>query len=362
MPSYFIDPSLDSDTGTGTLSDPYGDLEYAISTAGQNTSAGNIYNIKSGTAEVLEGSLSLWSSHIMYGTTIRGYDSVEDDGGRAEIDCDGFSFYTAATAEGLVLQNLDIHNCTGDALVLDRYCYVANCSFSDIGANAIEVGDESHIIGCHIHDVGGMGISMEDDSTRDNINVSNCFLHDSSTRAMTVAIDGSINAVGNIIAIKGGIGIRTGFDGSNASIVGNSILSTDATGSTGISINRGWNVNGVAYNLVEGFTTGLDVSSTADDAFGAFVYNGFFNCTTDTDIHSNLIHVGAEDNESLPSTPFAKSGTLGISTVADYFAPNDVGNVYAPAGSLVPRYKGAICPSVTGGGGGSTLHPLRSTR
>jgi hypothetical protein len=62
MADIYVDPSINANTGTGTIGDPYGDLQYAITSTTQGTS-GDQFNIKSGTAEVMAGSLTFGGSY-----------------------------------------------------------------------------------------------------------------------------------------------------------------------------------------------------------------------------------------------------------------------------------------------------------
>ena len=90
----YVDPSIAGDSGTGTIGDPYGDLQYALNTVTRGTD-GNQFNIKAGTDEVLAASITT----ATYGTPstsqpliFRGYTSAANDGGQASIDCNGYRF------------------------------------------------------------------------------------------------------------------------------------------------------------------------------------------------------------------------------------------------------------------------------
>lgn len=84
---YYIDPAIDANSGTGTIGDPFGDLQYALDTVTRDGTNGDRFNVKAGTAEVLTAALSL----ATYGTpteaaplVIQGYTSAAggDAGGR----------------------------------------------------------------------------------------------------------------------------------------------------------------------------------------------------------------------------------------------------------------------------------------
>ena len=55
--NYYVDPSINANSGTGTIGDPFGDLQYALDTVTRDSTNGDQFNIKAGTAEVLTGTL-----------------------------------------------------------------------------------------------------------------------------------------------------------------------------------------------------------------------------------------------------------------------------------------------------------------
>ena len=49
----YVDPSIAADSGTGTIGDPFGDLEYAIEQTTFDTTNGTRLNVKAGTDDFL---------------------------------------------------------------------------------------------------------------------------------------------------------------------------------------------------------------------------------------------------------------------------------------------------------------------
>ena len=86
---YFVDPSLDIDYGSGTIGDPFGDLQYALDTVTRNATDGDRFNIKSGTDEVITGgnlSLALYGAPNEQTVLIfRGYTAVADTPDNCEV-------------------------------------------------------------------------------------------------------------------------------------------------------------------------------------------------------------------------------------------------------------------------------------
>ena len=90
--NYYVDPAINANSGTGTLGDPFGDLQYALNTITRNATDGDRINIKAGTAEVMAAAISLTT----YGTPaqaapliFQGYTSAQGDGGIGEINNGG---------------------------------------------------------------------------------------------------------------------------------------------------------------------------------------------------------------------------------------------------------------------------------
>ena len=97
----YVDPSINFDSGTGTLVDPYGDLEYAIREETFDLVNGTRLNIKAGAVETLVAPLNTsfadTSVSIAWpigatGTpsvTLQGYTATAGDGGQGDISGGG---------------------------------------------------------------------------------------------------------------------------------------------------------------------------------------------------------------------------------------------------------------------------------
>ena len=95
---------------------------------------------------------------------------------------------------------------------------------------------------------------------------------------------------------------------------------------------------------------------------GLYGRHAFFNNTTDEDLPAGEILYNDGDNESLGSSPFAKSGADTFANRFTYFAPNDVGNVRGGAYPSGSRFdKGAVQHADPAGGGVSIVGTRRNT-
>lgn len=144
MASYYVDPSIAGNSGSGTIGDPYGDLQYALDSITQGGSGDQI-NIKSGTDEVLTAELDITTygtPNVILPLVFRGYTSSENDGGRGGISLNDTvaSAWNKNTVEGVAFIDLDIHdqNSVGSYVFnTDRACLFYRCKFSNIEGNAI---------------------------------------------------------------------------------------------------------------------------------------------------------------------------------------------------------------------------------
>lgn len=348
MASYYVDPSINANSGSGTIGDPYGDLQYALDNITGST-AGNVINIKAGTAEVLTGTLDFTT----YGTpsynnnpvTFAGYTAAEGDGGIGEIDGDGlYAIINESTAEGVWFRDLIMGNCGSNVvLTLDRFGGMYNCKIHGTTGNGLAGwSDGGFVENCWFDDIGGYA------STSAN-QFYNCLF-----------TDGATNTFGSRILSGPASVVRCCFNysGSTTAVLqsARAIMvaqnSFYATGTTAIHVSlRSIRTGVIRQNLFEGgdhalfYNVGEHLAGAVKNNSFFNIANGFYGNTADLeDIHT----IG---HDSLGSSPFAKSGS--ISSFADrltYFAPNDVGDVLTGEDNVV---RGAVQPTSSGGGASS---------
>jgi hypothetical protein len=322
MTTYYVDPAIAANSGSGTSGSPYGDLQYALNTITRDATNGDIIYIKAGTAEVLTAALSL----ATYGTptlsvplSLRGYTSVAEDGGQAEISGAGTYSICTATPDGLSYGNLRMGNC-GAAVILNlgRFGGLYNCDLHTTTGNGV-VGnaDCSPIVNCVIRGVSGVGVS--------NSIVHNCLFLCESGRNFSSATT-SDNVTDSCFYLTGSSnGINSGS--GTGCVMRNSLLSVSPSGgSMGISRSRPIRAAMCAGNIIEGFITGITLTSSTESGFGVLHNACYGNTTNYASAFGKSLLVNL-DNETLGSTPFAKSGAVTWANRATYFALNNVGSV-----------------------------------
>lgn len=338
---YYVDPSINANSGTGTIGDPFGDLQYALDTVTRDSTNGDQFNIKSGTAEVLTAELSFAS----YGTTtaaapavFAGYTSAANDGGIGVIDGNAggfrfaYNFYT-------VWKDLELRNSGNNAILVGNstYTIAINCTFH--GASSSSASSPAawrmRCYGCNFYDC----ITGAYES-----NCFGCGFFDGSNRSFNRAIYAGSNQIGNVIHTTG-----TGISGHNSGaglVANNSIRMTSSN--YGISFSGSQNGRQIVDNLIEGQYGILALTPSV-----------FRNSVFASNTAYNLANATFDSNETLSASPFEKTGAATWANAKAYFAPADVGNVRTGAYSSIDGVKGAInVQAAASGGGGSTFHPL----
>jgi hypothetical protein len=340
---YYVDPAIAADSGSGTIGDPYGDLQFALNSVTRNATNGDQFNIKQGTDEILSATLSRTS----YGTPtstapliLRGYNTALNDGGVGGINLNGGNYEVISSAIYIHFIDLHIHNnITQRFITAPGANFIANCEFNN-GAAGVGLTN-SGVYNCNFHDISGGGVIMSTSS----VCVGNYFKNGAKSFSLAIEIQvvGSV-VTRNILSLSGASnGIRS--DNNFNSIHGNSILSSSGTGK-GLQVNGNF-VDRIFNNLIEGFSNGgigFDLSQiiTIDASMWG---NAAFNNTTN---YSNPdFNVYGIDNEVLGSTLFEKSGADTFANRKSYFAPVDLGNIRT--GGMHGQHKGAIAPAGSSG-------------
>jgi len=338
----YIDPSLDSNTGDGSLGDPFGDLQYAFDNTTRDTTNGDRFNVKTGTDEVLGSGLSLTN----YGTPstpaplcIQGYSTAANDGSMGGIDADaGSSIFTATNLDAVILRDMHLHNCGANQIIDgDDYWSVINCEIDNTSAAGIALSNNATVLACHIHNCGARGIILADGFVAFN------YLKNDGSNDFTAAIDFNISnlngtCIHNIISVDGTTdGILIG--GRPSYYVANNTLFSTGNGK-GITLETtdSGEVQFVGNNIVEGWSVGIEYNNSLGESPGVCIGNVGYDNDTDFTL-TDINNVG--DNESLAETPFEKSGSDTYANRVTYWAPKDVGNVTSPFGGLLGA-KGAV--------------------
>ena len=343
----YVDPSIAADSGTGTIGDPYGDLEYAIEQTTFDTTNGTRLNVKAGTDEVLAAQLSTgamsdtgttpaWVPTASAPMVIQGYTSTAGDGGIGGISGGGsVSIINSGSRNGIRFIDMHLHNCGANPIVsVNNDCAAIRCELDGTTLDAFDADSNSYVSDCYIHDTGRYGIQINFGEIYRN------FLQDDTTSSMTeairlLAVNTSIVS-DNIILLGGltltGIGIRAA---TRSTICNNSIYHSGAGTGSGISIQGGGTCQYVANNVISGFSgtggKGIEYNAATMDVFveGG---NAVYNCATAYSGSARNVHYSLGDNETLSAEPFTDAAN-------GDFSPVDTGNV-----------KEGSVPQVIGGG------------
>lgn len=328
----YVDPSIAGNSGSGTIGDPWGDLQYALDQVTRDSTNGDRFNIKAGTDEALTAGLDVST----YGTPainapliLQGYTSAAGDGGQGGVDCGGSNgLFASTTLDGVRLIDLHVHNGGSTALVRgDDWWLVYRCEIDDTTSHGILIDDFGFVGKCNIHNVGTNGVSLDSGYVVDNYFAN-------GTNDMTNCIDifsaSNVIAIRNIMSIDGSTNGIGGGNNANTIISHNSILSAGGTG-TGISgsdVRHGE----LSNNLVEGFsgTGGQGIDTTSSGEYTIVEGNAVYNNATNYALDGSVL-ITASDNETLSESPFAKSGSDTFANRFTYFAPVDTGNVFGGA-------------------------------
>ena len=364
----YIDPSIGTDSGSGTAGDPFGNTQYALDNSTFDSTNGTRFNIRDSAADLLSATLdtstfaSVWSSAANIRTVFEGYTSVPGDGGLAELQFAGTIWDDSSIWRSLFRRI----RFNGIGIASGTFCNfgairsgVVDCEFINAGGAdlGITMNSDSFFVGNKCLDFNGTeGIRVG----TNNIIVGNYF----SGSATRLVRTNTAQVSRNLLAYSGAnyaISLQ-----KNSDVNHNSIIATSASAGAGIMVDAWtgytWNTMFIRNNIITGFSAaggrGIDFSYSGI-AGGAYSGNAVYDCETD--------YAGSPgdgwgfgplaDNESLAADPFARSGSNTFANRFAYYAPNDVGNVLSGGlkradGTVVisGTSKGAVQGSISGGG------------
>lgn len=297
----YVDPSIAANSGTGTIGDPYGDLQYAFDTKARDATNGDRFNVKAGTAEVLTATLSLTT----YGTPtssaplwIQGYTSAANDGGIGEISGNA-TYKIMAAQDWMVVRDMKVGNCGNNSIWTGGgYCVYHNVEFhgNTSTGDGVAPGAACIFVGCAFHDMEGTMLS----GSRSKCYY-NAFYEGAATCVAAYHTGNECQVVGNTITLKS---TARGVDNdgqSNCVIVGNSIWAA-ASNQQGININGVNNL--IMNNLIEGFSaSGGEAILIGNSSFKSYFigYNSYYNNATNI---NGTSYTSLGGDASLSASPF----------------------------------------------------------
>jgi hypothetical protein len=295
---YYVDYGAGNDAaGDGTIGTPYKTIQKALDVAVEDD--GTQINIKAGTAQVLAASLDLTAFSATNGAPafgdpliLRGYTSAANDGGIAEIDCNGATMWADNALDNIGLWGLKIHNGGNNNLVdLDASIFVHNCELyagaSTPTAKYLLDINTGIINNCYFHDTGdGAARAISAESAL----IIRCFivLDDDATNAVAInkgysenniivlrkvdqrGIDNPYSATGNIVynttaGTTPAIRHTSAVYAANQPIINNIIVGQSGAGGIGIFLSR---VTFTGYNAF--YNCATPISVTADFSGGLY--------------------------------------------------------------------------------------------
>jgi hypothetical protein len=358
---FYVDPSINANSGAGTVGDPYGDLQYGLDNATAG-SGGNQWNIKAGTDEVMSAAISL----ATFGTPtvsnpiiFRGYTSAAGDGGIGGISGGGsVSVFASTSIDYVIFIDMHLHN-TGSAIVIqvDNNCSFINCEIDNSTNHAIDGDVDCVVANCHIHNIGGNGLIGGRLSLFYN-NVLENGTNDFDTAIILGAGGAGSMALNNIVSIDGASnGIEADLD--SAIVMGNTVYSNGGTGS-GIIFPTACQMGQCLNNYVEGFSGsgGIGFEFQSGSYVIAYQSNRFYNNATNESKSGDIIQ--DSDNSAVGSSALSAPGS------GDFSAGTDL-----KAAAYPSTFKGISTDQFTdigaaqreepaGGGGGLLTHPAMS--
>lgn len=308
---YYVDPAINANSGTGTIGDPWGDLQYALNTVTRDATNGDRFNIKAGTAEVLTAGLSL----ATYGTpteaaplVIQGYTSAAGDGGIGEINNGGANVAIINTSALIIFVDMKMGN-TGSAapLTMGQFGALIRCEIHTASGTGVVIGNYAQVVGCYFHDLTGQAALhlIGAGSVGGSLALGNYFSNAGGQYTVYLASIGN-TVIGNVFE-------RTDADTTVKAIyalqranwiIGNTIFNDNA--STDIAIHAsGTGHYAIVNNIIQGYSGSGATAITHANGFLVTAANAYYNNTANESIAD--VHVNLKANLALGSSPFVNA-------------------------------------------------------
>lgn len=297
--NYYVDPAINANTGTGTIGDPFGDLQYALNTVTRNTTAGDQFNVKTGTAEVLTAPLSLTTYGVptyFAQLVIRGYTAAANDGGRATINGGGNAIMTTAMSHTKWI-DLNVSNVGAYAWAppgTNNNTAFIRCDITATTGPWAGLHTPLLAYGCYIHDCQyGLIVASFSEYVFDSCYIKNCSVRGTSLYRSDGRIRNCIfNCGAGITAIYFD---APGESGYHYEAIGNTIYGAGGAGK-GIEV-RDLIISDVAIvnNLITHFSGvgGYGVLTSSGTPVSVFAGNHFYNNANHYSLNHNFGDMGS---------------------------------------------------------------------
>lgn len=347
----YVDPSLNANSGTGTIGDPYGDLQYALNTKTRDSTNGDQFNVKAGTAEVLAASLTL----ATYGTPtnlapliLRGYTSAANDGGMGEIDCNGYQMWASTSYANIYMAWLKMHNFGNNhGVQLNNYANYSYAIHCEVYKGASTPSSKSLLRGifaydCYVHDAGTSGIGIYADVN----NIYGNYVYNCPVGIQLTLLAGAV--MHNLVVdCTDGIQLTQGF----GIVAHNTIYHSGASTGSGIKLTTYQiTTHLVVNNVIVGYSGsgGRGLNASYDQLMHG--YNMFYNNATNES--SNDLFIDLANDVTPGAIPFVNAAGGNFALNAG-LANGWPGTIFGPAGTTNYLDIGAVQLGAGSGGSGA---------
>lgn len=309
----YVNPAIAGNSGTGTIGDPYGDLEYCLAQATHDATDGDQINIKAGTPEVLAAPLNpaahFGAAGVGNPTILRGYTAVANDGGMAQIDCggngsilvDSLNYYLLADLEAYSPGDDEVWNSSG-AEVAAYHCIFHKGASTPTGNKYLVNAPSGTLLGCKIYNSPQRGVTTS--------NLIGCY----------------VDAIAGIAALVGridGCVFRFGATGSYVQTSGNMGYVKNSIFYSTVAATRGLVITARGYEVLNNILCGISGAGGEGVDLGAdpymIGYNAFWNNTATYTWGTYLPFIDLTANDvSLAADPFtdAANGDFSLTAAA----------------------------------------------
>lgn len=317
----YVDPAIAANTGSGTIGDPYGDLQHALNTATRDATNGDRFNILAGTAEILAAALVLTT----YGTptmtaplVIQGYTAAAGDGGIGQIDGNATYGMIAGQPGHVHWVDMKLFNAGANRVVdVGVGALFLNCEVtgnSGAGKHGINMSSGA-VIRCKIHNLSSQYLGIG--AASGDVLVEDCYIEGSFSGG-GVSAAGNVHVRNSIFNISGG-GYGVYISTSNLLSIENCSFYSSAGTGAAIYVNAAGSnpMQAIRNNIITGWSGagGKGVRSLAAARILLYGANAFYNNTTNEE---NIGAINALTNITLTNAPFtnAAGGDFGIAPAA----------------------------------------------
>jgi hypothetical protein len=360
----YCDPAIAGNSGSGTIGDPYGDVQHALDTK-VHGGTGMRLNIKAGTAEILAAAINLTAYVANNGAVsatepllLRGYTAAAGDGGIGEISgvANSVAVWGQTDADNVSFRQLKMTAANaGDAIDIDNFILIMQCEIINGSGTGVDI-DDGLIYRCKISAAG----RIIDGSA--NANVECCHLVQTGGNivgSVAGSFEGCIVDVRNATSVAATV-LDTPSSGATR-IVNNTIIGPSSAGSVNL---RAIYVNVpsviVRNNYIQGFdsSTGEAIDVPSASVHSIIEGNRYFDCTagiTDAGINtitdnnsatsaSGVTNLAGGDitptaeliNAGSPTAFYLLSGNANAPTVGAIESEASGGNVVDPLSGSIP--------------------------